>query len=291
MMENDSIRNHKCLEIVKYIVSINTNIISSFIVHTDIKLNEIITSIKTIESNFTFKLLSPIPQANINLCIQKKLTLLLIEWISKKAISFAAIFDTTFRSFLTIINPHYHLVSQKKFIELIHEYANSLSLSWGASDHTAYGSLFDDGAHKCQRDFICVMLFTEGKLHFIDLLQLENQKSISIVEALKPIVESLKEMKIIITGYCSDNAPNEIAVINSKKQSTLQSITGLPMLHIACCAHTIVLGAKDFLANGISEDFLENLKKINSTLKIEYKNSNFYNMPRIIEHRWYGFRE
>jgi hypothetical protein len=61
---------------------------------------------------------------------------------------------------------------------------------------------------------LAVILFLEGNVPFLDLLDLDDQTSRTIAGHVAPLIRQLALNNIIVTVVCTDNATNEKAILN-----------------------------------------------------------------------------
>jgi hypothetical protein len=146
-----------------------------------------------------------------------------------------------------------------------------------------------DGALKFRCQFLAVILFAAGRVHFLDLFDLPNQTSKTISSRVAPVIQSLAQKNWVVTAVCTDNASNEKAILNAEHDYSLQELTGLPIVRLSCIAHTVNLALSDFLHNPLHK-ILDALQKVLQALPRGAR-SQFTSVPRINETRWLSCRE
>jgi hypothetical protein len=231
-------------------------------------------------------LLKPaVPATNFTRVIEQ-----LIQWIATRSISFSAIECSMFRNFCELLNPLFTLPCHRKLMRIISKFAN-FTISFPARADRAYCSLMLDGASKFDHQFLAVILFCEYRIHFLELLDLPDQKSKTIASRVAPIIQKLATNNLIVTGICSDNASNEKAILNPAHDYSLQQHTGLPILRLPCTAHTANLALRDILTApqpGSSPPVLELIQHVIHALPLGL-NTPFHKIPRITETRWLSY--
>jgi hypothetical protein len=208
---------------------------------------------------------------------------LLIRWLAARSISFRAIESPIFVDFCKALNPYFSIPNHKNLKRLISRMAN-IQFRLPPRSIRTFCSLMIDGATKFNHRLLAVIMFLQGRVHFLDLFELSDQKSETIALKISPLIEKLSEDNLIVTAVCTDNARNEKAVLDPRHDYSLQQMTGLPILRIPCMAHTMNLAMQDFL-NGPSPSILVRLQQIIKALP-RGSNFPFYSMPRIVQTRW-----
>jgi hypothetical protein len=104
---------------------------------------------------------------------------LLIQWIAVRSISFRAIDSDLFKEFCKSLNPQFKMPCRKTLTNIISEMAN-FEITFPIPSIPDYCSLMLDGATKFGHILLAVILFSQGHAHFLDLLELPDQKSKTI---------------------------------------------------------------------------------------------------------------
>jgi hypothetical protein len=130
------------------------------------------------------------------------------------------------------------------------------------------------------------MLFLERQVHFLELLDLADQRAPTIAGYVSPVIQKLTAKNLIVTAVCTDNASNEKAILNPDHDYSLQAQTGLPLLRLPCLGHTVNLAMHDFF-NASSPSILDGLHEVFRSLP-HFPGSEFHAMPRINEGRWFS---
>jgi hypothetical protein len=211
---------------------------------------------------------------------------LLIEWIAVRSISFRAIESDLFKEFVRSLHSQFLVPSHRILKQAISDMAN-IQITIPASTTRSFCSIMIDGATKFNHILLAVILFFRGQIHFLDLVDLPDQKSETIARRVAPLIQKLSERNLIVTAVCTDNASNEKAILDSKHDFALQTLTGLPILRLPCAAHTLNLAMTDFLKSSINSQpsILQLLQTIIQALPKGFT-SPFHTMPRLNEARW-----
>jgi hypothetical protein len=170
--------------------------------------------------------------------------------------------------------------SHSKLLGQIANVANE-QVPFPSAMQPTFCSLMLDSAMKFNHQLLAIMSFLQGHTHFLDLVNLRNQKSKTIADAVAPVIRQLADNNLIVTAVCTGNASNEKAILNPKKDYSLQSKTRLPFLRVPCVAHTANLAMQDFL-NGEPPSVLSELRKVMNALP-DGPTSEFHSMPRITD--------
>jgi hypothetical protein len=112
------------------------------------------------------------------------------------------------------------------------------------------------------------LLYISKSLRFLDLIQIRSQTAESIVSVIVPIVDSLKENKVIVTAICTNNASNEKASLNPKHDFAIQNQFAIPIFRVPCLAHTANLAIEDALKEFGEESLYSKIQFIISNLSI-----------------------
>jgi hypothetical protein len=212
----------------------------------------------------------------------------LIRWMAVKSVSFSAVDDPLFRQMIQTLKPTCAVPCSRTLKKDIEDLARKLSEPPPVTDKS-YCSLMIDGATKFNKHFLSVLMFRNRQVHFLDLCVTKDQKAKTIGAAVKDVVNTLKEKNYVVTAVCTDNASNEKAMLDPKKDSALQVRTGLPLFRVPCTAHTANLAVHDFLEDDTYQ-LLPQIKKIIAAIPT-HPDSRFATMPRLNEGRWFSLAE
>lgn len=176
-------------------------------------------------------------------------------------------------------NVKFQNVSRSKARTLLLRYSSYLSDLNYFEIHGKRISIISDGGTLNGRKFYVIAALTPQKSYFLDILEMEETDTKSLLREFSPIIKRVLSEECEILCFCTDNGSNLKALTRASDTHSIQQKFGIKAFRVSCCIHTGNLTLKDVAKASLEySNFQEGISTLLTWLR---KNKSICNAEKI----------